>query len=63
VSHYADHYIDAEKQALYENFGPDKLPPLTEENLRYNIAMRRKLEHELREIKSALRVIKRAVDR
>ncbi len=38
-----------------------KLPAVTAENLRYNIAHRRAAEHELAELKRALFVIKDAL--
>jgi hypothetical protein len=61
MGHYSEHYAAQEYDALVRDHGPKELPALTKENLRYNIARANKAEAELRELKGALRTLKRAL--
>jgi hypothetical protein len=62
MSGYSDHYKDV-KQAEFIRRWTDgvTMPPLTDENMRWNVARARAAEAELAEIKEALNVVRKAI--
>jgi hypothetical protein len=60
---YSDDYKDMQHAKFLDQWAPDdRLPELTAENLRYNIARANKAESELREIRIAVSDIKRVLN-
>lgn len=63
MGHYSDCYAAEENAALLRDFGPEQLPELTEQNLRYNIARANRAEARLAKIEATLRDFQRLLPR